>query len=437
MISKIHLKNFKALRDTGKLEIKPITFLVGPNSSGKTSLIQSILALRQTVRSQDPNTPLILDDDYVNLGSYRDAVFGHDEKKEICIGFEAGENRWEIVFSVYRSGNNQGAIYLKSLDFDGENISLPQKEKGKLAKKSINFSIRKKGRGGGHFITTDDEEDFGEQPIELLKFYGILFKNYKDPGKYLKYLWAHPSLLFANTVAGNLIEDIFKNIHHVGPSRDEPERTYTATGASPPEVGKWGEGSVNILLLRKGLRETVGKWLKIFEISIDFDLEELSGKTGGSTNTYKIMLIDPNTKTEVNLVDVGFGASQILPIIVEGFNAPKNALLMIEEPEIHLHPRAQGTMGDLLVDIAKFNEKKLIVETHCDLLIRRVCKNILQKKIDHTDVVIYYFEPTENGTEIKTITINKNGQFENFPDGFFEESFEEAMEMAELMSPEE
>ncbi|PXF56538.1 MAG: hypothetical protein C4B59_16765 [Candidatus Methanogaster sp.] len=437
MISKIHLKNFKALRDTGELEIKPITFLVGPNSSGKTSLIQAILALRQTVRSQDPHTPLILDDDYVNLGSYRDAVFGHDEKNKISIGFEADENRWELVFSVYRSGNNQGAIYLKSLDFGGENVPLPQKEKGKIAKESINFSIRKKGRGGGHFITTDGEKNFGEQPIELLKFYGILFKKYKDPSKYLDYLQAHPSFLFANMVAGNLIEVIFKNIYHIGPSRDEPERTYTATGASPPEVGKWGEGSVSILLLEKGIREKVRVWLNNFDISLDFDLEELRGKTGGSTNTYKIMLIDPNTKTEVNLVDVGFGASQILPIIVEGFNAPKNALLMIEEPEIHLHPKAQGTMGDLLVDIAKFNEKKLIVETHCDLLIRRVCKNILQKKIDHTDVIIYYFEPTESGTEIKTITINKNGQFENFPDGFFEESFEEAMEMAELMSPEE
>jgi predicted ATPase len=397
MISKIHLKNFKALRDTGGLEIKPITFLVGPNSSGKTSLIQAILALRQTVRSQDPHTPLILDDEYINLGSYRDVVFKHNEK------------RWEIVFSVYRSGNNQGVIYLKSLDFDGENIPMPQKDRGKLVKKNINFSIIKKGRGGGHFITTKDEKNFDEQPIELAKFYGILFKKYKDLGKYFD----------------------------IGPSRDEPERTYTATGASPSEVGKWGEGSVNILLLEKGIREKVREWLKNFEISIDFDLEELSGKTGGSTNTYRIMLSDPNTKTEVNLVDVGFGASQILPIIVEGFNAPKNALLMIEEPEIHLHPRAQGTMGDLLVDISKFNEKKLIVETHCDLLIRRVCKNILQKKIDHTDVIIYYFEPTESGTEIKTITINKNGQFENFPDGFFEESFEEAMEMAELMVPEE
>ncbi|KAF5416967.1 MAG: hypothetical protein C5S48_01370 [Candidatus Methanogaster sp.] len=435
MISKIHLKNFKALRDTGELGIKPITFLVGPNSSGKTSLIQSILALRQTVRSQDPNTPLILDDDYVNLGSYRDVIFGHDERKEIFIGFEADENRWEIVFSVYRSGNNQGAIYLKSLDFDGENVPLPQKEKGKIAKKSINFSIRKKGKGGGHFITADDEEDFGEQPIELSKFYGIRFKKYKDPSKYFDYLRAHPSFLFANMLAGDLVEVIFNNIHHIGPNKDEPERIYTATGASPQEVGKWGEGSVNILLLEKGIREKVREWLKNFDISLDFDLEELSGKTGGSTNTYKIMLIDPNTKTEVNLVDVGFGASQILPIIVEGFNAPKNALLMIEEPEIHLHPRAQGTMGDLLVDIVKFNEKKLIVETHCDLLIRRVCKNILQKKIDHMDVVIYYFDPTESGTEIKTITINKNGQFENFPDDFFEESFEEAMEMAELMSP--
>ena len=436
MISKIHLKNFKALRDTGELEIKPITFLVGPNSSGKTSLIKAILALRQTVRSQDPHTPLILDDDYINLGSYRDAVFGHDERNEVFIGFEAGENRWEIVFSVYRSGNNQGAIYLKSLDFDGKNIPLPQKEGGKIAKKNINFSIRKKGRGGGHFITTEDEKDFDEQPIELLKFYGILFKKYKDPSKYLKYLWAHPSLLFANMVAGNLIEAIFKNIHHIGPSREEPERTYTATGASPSEVGKWGEGSVNILLLEKDIREKVREWLKNFEISLDFDLEELMGKSGGS-NIYKMMLSDPNTKTEVSLADVGFGASQILPIIVEGFNAPKNALLMIEQPEIHLHPRAQGTMGDLLVDIANFNEKKLIVETHCDLLIRRVCKNILQGNIDHTNVVIYYFEPTESGTEIKTITINKNGQFENFPDGFFEESFEEAMEMAELMSPEE
>ena len=66
-----------------------------------------------------------------------------------------------------------------------------------------------------------------------------------------------------------------------------------------------------------------------------------------------------------------------------------------------------------------------------------MCKNILQKKIDHTDVIIYYFEPTEDGTEIKTITINENGQFENFPGGFFEEGFDEAIEMAELMVPEE
>ena len=85
--NKIHIKNFKALRDTGELDVKPLTFLVGPNSSGKTSLIQAILALRQTVQIPDQQTPLILND-YVDLGSCRDVVFKHNEKNNIHINFE-------------------------------------------------------------------------------------------------------------------------------------------------------------------------------------------------------------------------------------------------------------------------------------------------------------------------------------------------------------
>ncbi len=437
VFSKIHIKNFKALRDTGELDVKPLTFLVGPNSSGKTSLIQAILSLRQTVQSPDQRTPLILND-YVDLGSYKDVVFKHNEKNDIHINFEIPDVRCDMVFSVYTSGKNQGIIYLKSLDFSGKDVLMPQKEKKKFATGDVNFSVRKGARGGRYFITITDKDNIDKQPVKLLKFYIILAeKGYKDLSKFEEYLWKHPNLWFATALLGRIIEGIFDDVYHIGPLRNEPERTYLAAGASPSDVGKRGEGTVDVLLLEGKLKEKVKLWLKNFDISLDFDLEELKGKSGGATSVYKIMLKDPNTKTEVNLVDVGFGASQILPIIVQGFKAPKDSLILIEQPEIHLHPKAQGTMGDLLVDIAKSNERKLIIETHCDLLIQRVCKNILQKKIDHTDVVIYYFEPTDNGTEIKTITINENGQFENFPDGFFEEGFEEAMEMAELMVPEE
>ncbi|CAD6491732.1 MAG: AAA ATPase domain protein [Candidatus Argoarchaeum ethanivorans] len=437
VFNKIHIKNFKALRDTGELDVKPLTFLVGPNSSGKTSLIQAILALRQTVQSPDQRTPLILND-YVDLGSYKDVVFKHNEKNDIHINLEIPDVRCDIVFSVYTSGKNHGIIYLNSLDFSGKDVLMPQKEKKKFVTEDVNFSVRKRARGGRYFITIKDKDSKDEQPVELRKFYMISpEKEYKDPSKFEEYLWKHPNLWFAIAVLGTIIENIFDDVYHIGPLRNEPERTYLAAGASPSDVGKRGEETVDILLLERKLKEKVKLWLKNFDISLEFDLEELKGKSGGATSVYNIMLKDPNTKTKVNLIDVGFGASQILPIIVQGFNTPKNSLILIEQPEIHLHPKAQATMGDLLVDIAKSNERKLIIETHCDLLIRRVCKNILQKKIKHTDVVIYYFEPTDNGTEIKTITINENGQFENFPEGFFEEGFEEAMEIAELMVPEE
>lgn len=137
----------------------------------------------------------------------------------------------------------------------------------------------------------------------------------------------------------------------------------------------------------------------------------------------------------MNLADVGFGISQILPIIVQGFTSPPDATLLLEQPEIHLHPKAQFVMGDLLVDIAKTN-RRLIIETHSDLLIERVCKHILLKddtKITPEDIIIYYFEPTKEGTIVRPITVNKNAQYEDFPEGFFEERFEEALSRAELM----
>ena len=178
VFSKIHIKNFKALRDTGELDVKPLTFLVGPNSSGKTSLIQAILSLRQTVQSPDQRTPLILND-YVDLGSYKDVVFKHNEKNDIHINFEIPDVRCDMVFSVYTSGKNQGIIYLKSLDFSGKDVLMPQKEKKKFATGDVNFSVRKGARGGRYFITITDKDNIDKQPVKLLKFYiKTLFFNY-------------------------------------------------------------------------------------------------------------------------------------------------------------------------------------------------------------------------------------------------------------------
>jgi predicted ATPase len=419
MLKKIRIQNFKCLQDTKDIEIRPLTFLVGPNSSGKSSVFQAILALKQTVESGDQRSPLILQD-YIDLGSYKDVFFNHDTNKDIKIDFEdINPLKWSVTFSVQENERTPGKIFVKSLELSGR----------KSGSKSIfgGLKIVKEQKGEDYKIECGDKENVSDSPLNSNKFYII---STKQP-------ILLPKIEIASTVYRFLpirieTEKLFDYIYHVGPLRHEPERVYSASGAYPPSVGKNGQWTIHIRPYNEKIRDILKYWLEKFNISVDFTLEEL--KKG--SKRYEIVLKDYFTKTEVNLADVGFSTSQILPIIVQGFISPKHATLLLEQPEIHLHPKAQCVMGDLLVDIIK-TKKRLIIETHSDLLIDRVCKHILLKdenKITPDDIIIYYFEPTKVSTKIRPITVNENAQYENFPEDFFKERFEEALSRAALMT---
>jgi len=141
-----------------------------------------------------------------------------------------------------------------------------------------------------------------------------------------------------------------------------------------------------------------------------------------------IYVIDSATKMRVNLADIGFGASQTLPIIIQSFYSARGSVLLIEQPEIHLHPRAQSILGDLFIDAILNSRRTLVVETHSEHILARVRRRIAEKKLTKEDIAIYYFNPTTKGTDIMEVTINDNGQYENFPEGFFEEDLVEAFE---------
>ena len=434
MLKRIRIQNFKCLRDTKDIEIRPVTFLVGPNSSGKSSVFQAILALKQTVESSDQRSPFILQD-YVDLGSYKDVFFRHDTRKDIKIEFEDNDSfRWSVVYSI-QEDKEPGRIIIKELDF-----SAPEVHHGKVAKEgdSASSDIRLvRDQEISKYMIESGNKKILNKSFDLKKFYIISPKEPIDisaskaglatpisPEK-LESVYVFP-LIRRRT------ETLFEHIYHIGPLRHEPERVYSASGAYPQYVGKYGQWTIDILQYDEEVRNTIKKWLKKFGIALDFSLEEL--KRG--SKRYEILLTDYFTNTRVNLADVGFGASQILPIIVQGFTSPPNATLLLEQPEIHLHPKAQCIMGDLLVDIAKTDNKRLIIETHSDLLIERVCKHILlrdETRISPEDIIIYYFEPSREGTIVRPITVNENAQYENFPEGFFEERFEEALARAELM----
>jgi len=231
------------------------------------------------------------------------------------------------------------------------------------------------------------------------------------------------------------IDHELKRLNYLGPLRQFPQRSYIVSGLAPMDVGTKGERTTEVLWYatrtheqRQEMLQQVNRWLIEFGIALEVHLEQL-----GRSSQYQVLFIDPNSKLAVNLADVGFGASQVLPIIVQGFYSRPGSLLLVEQPEIHLHPRAQAVLGDLLVEIAKQGDRRLIVETHSDHVLGRVQRRIAEEKISRSDVAIYYFNPTPEGTQIQEVKLGELGQFEQYPKGFFEEGFQEAVAHADAM----
>jgi predicted ATPase len=141
------------------------------------------------------------------------------------------------------------------------------------------------------------------------------------------------------------------------------------------------------------------------------------------------------THVQSNIIDIGFGLNQLIPIILQCFIAPKGSLILIEQPEAHLHPRAQVELADFLVDVVNFGNR-VVVETHSEHLLLRLQTRMAEKKIAPENVKIHYFDLTKSGTKITNMKIDEKGYFiEPIPEGFFEEGFRETLAHIKASQP--
>jgi len=450
VITSLRIRNFKCLADTGRLSIKPLTFLVGPNSSGKTSIIQSLLLLRQTVESRDLKNPLSINGQYVQLGSYPDLLFMHGYKARLQLELEFRPRFRNYLPPMLREATHYGPE--DSYDRINFQVEFGYNKKVmqiflhgcqfRVFPASYQFEILRTP-GGKYQVRygKGDEPDtnwraLGVPGVE--KFYTArsfgLMQNI--PTSVMRFRRALS--LLANQLARE-IENLFAGVFYIGPLREWPKRIYIATGEAPQDVGLKGELSVDVLWVqarRKATREKllgkVNHWMHEFGLALKVELKRIGG------NNYSVIFQDPHSGLNVNLADVGFGASQIFPIVVEGFYARDRAMLLVEQPEIHLHPKAQACLGDLLIDIATSGAgKTLLIETHSEHVLSRIRRRVAEKKLPKDQVAIYYCEPGAKGTDVREIRINDIGQYEGegIPPGFFEESYEESVEHFKALTP--
>jgi hypothetical protein len=447
-------RNYKPFKDTGWVEIKPITLAFGHNSSGKSALLSILPMLKQTIYDPDFQTPFIFASDIgVDLGDYEDVSYQHKVSLDSPIWFN-------LELSLFPDSNQRKLPsitprrFYQTLEYLGITKNIQLKVAANYNKKKRQIAIT------DCYLFTDDKEIFRiyrkttaanqqwHYEPEILEQYEtrvfwhhfiprlsipIFMRIGKEKENDFQQCQSYTELSRDLT---QVITTPLSQLVHIGPLREIPRRAYRLTGGSSKDVGLSGENWLNILIRansRVKLTENVNYWLKRLGYSLRIEW----GKQG-----YVHPMLKDDKGLEVSLKDTGFGISQVLPLLIQGFSSIPGTILILEQPEIHLHPRAQAELGDILVAISK-RGVKLLVETHSEHILlrlqRRIAEGYFQQMPDiiPTDIAIYFIEQEEEGSKVNKILINGKGEFISPPEQlrtFFSDDYNEALKWSHTLA---
>lgn len=448
MLTRLKLRNFKSWPDTGDLTLRPITGLFGANSSGKTSLLQALLLLKQTSESSDRGLVFHFGDltTPVDLGNFQSVVHGHDTGAEMEFALD-----WEI-------GKPFKVVDIKSAD------------KEVLSDRKLGFSVLT-GRPGGGKIPRPvvgkmyyrvGEARFGMQRKEkkgkaeydlysadtALQFIRSVGRAWPLPAPVKSYGFPDQVRAYYQN-AGFLadlqlaLEECLERVLYLGPLRAYPKRQYIWTGAQPGDMGQAGEAVVDAILAsrergrtispgykrrRQTLEARVAWWLKQLGLVHEFRVEPIGGE---GSQIFQVKVRKTRRSEEVLITDVGFGVSQILPVLVLCFYVPEGSTVILEQPEIHLHPAVQSGLADVLIDAWKNRKVQIVLESHSEHLLRRLQRRIADETVSKDDVGLFFCSADAGGSSITNLELDMFGNITNWPKDFFGDEFKEIADMTQ------
>ena len=445
MLTTIGIRNFKAF-EKQTIDIKPITLFLGPNNSGKSSILSSLRILSQTAQSYDPTIPLLLNGELGDFGTYSDVIYSNNKRRHlglkvgICTGESGidrhyfGKKKININLDLnfhYRTKRKEIVLNKMSLFADDDLVLgtkyIEDSEIHRLTHlqhvpDNLIHKISKKARlDFDNFIPTVRSRHILNRAIEEMTKNNDLSIESDVINTTLR----------RSTYISYKIRRVFDAIEYVGAMRQPPSRTYLYTGENRKHVGNSGQYAINLLAMdslrggskSKNILLKVKDWLTKSEIASDIRIDSISDRH------FEVKLQHPETKEYQNYADVGYGNSQVIPVLVAGYNLPENSTFITEEPEIHLHPKAQAELGDFFLDLYSNNVQSL-VETHSEHLILRLQQHIASGLIDHNEIAIYYVYPDKGKKSLSLLELNSKGEFiEEWPNGFFPERLNEAKKL--------
>ncbi len=437
MLTELSVTNFKSWRSIPQMRLAPITGLFGTNSSGKTSILQLLLMLKQTIDSSDRAQVLEFGDEksLTNLGSFHDVVYGHQKPGRMEFSL-----RWDLAEPLVIGDPESKTRTLFSAEELAFACSLHEKDSKRLAVSKLvydlgthEFSLTRKGATGGKYElhSNGDGFRFTRTPGRVwdlpspVKFYGFpdqVYAYYQNAG-FLSEL----QLAF---------ESLFGRLFYLGPLREFPQRHYAWKGSEPADMGRRGERVIDAMLAarergryispgprrkRQSLEERIAHWLKELGLIHDFSVEAIAE----NSSIYQVRVQKSPSSAKVLITDVGFGVSQILPVLVLCYYVPEGSIILLEQPEIHLHPSVQSGLADVFIDAAKNRNIQIILESHSEHLLRRIQRRVAEESLKLKDTALYFCEIEKEGSSLTPLDVNLFGDIENWPKDFFGDEFGE------------
>ncbi|MBF0213218.1 MAG: DUF3696 domain-containing protein [Magnetococcales bacterium] len=443
MLRHLRIKKFKGWKDSGDIVMAPVTLFFGANSSGKSSIGQFLMMLKQTAESPDRKAVFFPGDNKsaVQLGSYQEMVFRRASDQSIEFSYTWDCPDFREITDPLTNTKYSGA----TLEFMA-NVALDKKNQQSVRVEKLEYKVINAHRDTVLSIGLNRQQDRLEygidvEPYRLVRKPGRVWKPgppvrfYGFPDEVVAY---HQNAEFVSDF--NLYqENLFRSICYLGPLRTKASRLYSWSGIEPDSVGYAGENTISAILSANARKIGVKKpnmqraspanpfeaviadALKKMELIQNFKVSRLAEQR----HEYEVKLQVRGADASVDLPDVGFGISQVLPVLVQCYYAPAGSIILMEQPEIHLHPRAQSALADVLIDVIQSRENgsdrniQLIIETHSEHFLRRLQRRIAEDVIPREHVSAYFANVDGASSVLTPLEIDKYGNIINWPENFF------------------
>lgn len=492
----ISVKNYRSIAESGEIELKPLTVILGKNSAGKSSFIRLFPLLKQTLERKISDT-LLWYGDYVDFGDFQNTVSRDNPDKPIEIAFSM--MTYNGFYGRYPRKNDKDGLQMKIelsikekyiekvgirffdqyilllMDNEGKTKVIINNDEKEYAKKNI-VAVRETGNiiptllengeniNGQNWLRRIDISDLltycknyiypekeKKENVYTYPFYDELkipicsqkevltylkkinvtkFGNMKLEHKRFKninnYIIATKLLDIIDRINTSISRDM-KQTSYLKPIRAMVNRYYRVQGISIDELD--ADGS-NLPMILKNM---TNKELLNFEQWSKEKFGVVFSVTSGEGHISLVIKNDVNGDIMTNVADTGYGYSQMLPIVMllwmihskkNHYIFEKEKTIVIEQPELHLHPAYQAKMIDVFVNIIKEAEIngiviKIIFETHSEAMVNRIGTLISESKIDSNKINVLIFNKFKDKTEIESKQFNESGLLVGWPIGFF------------------